>query len=130
MAYSFCQRKSAVRPLRCLQVIIDRAVGRPRFSKMPSNDLRQTAFGAKDFFFEQLGHTQMNRPASLAQQRGVGSILYQGVLESVGRMRGVAVRGRQSSLHELAKRLLQVLPRPRRYTLQQFEGKFSADDRS
>jgi len=45
-------------------------------------------------------------------------------------MRGLAVRGRQSSLHELAKRLLQVLPLPCRYALQQFEGKFPADDRS
>ena len=40
------------------------------------------------------------------------------------------MRGGQSSLHELAERLLQVLPRQLRYALQQFEGKFSPDDRS
>src|SRR5690242_8486043 len=45
-------------------------------------------------------------------------------------MRRVTVRGRQSSLHEFVKRLLQVLPRPRRYALEQFKGKFPTDDRS
>ena len=66
------------------------------------------AFGdVGELAFEGFGDAGMKRASRLAQQRAVGRVLHQGVLEQIGRMRRHALPEQQTSRNETVKRRIE-----------------------
>ena len=71
---------------------------------MTRQKLRLVLGNLRELVFKNFGDASMKRPAWLAQQRAVSSVLHQRVLEQVGRMRRHALPEQQASRNQSVKR--------------------------
>jgi len=92
-------------------------------------DLR-LAFGSLgELAFKGFGDAGVKRASRLAQQRAIGSVLHQCMLEQVARLRRHALPEQQACLNETVERRSQLRLGLPRHRCQQCVGKLAADHR-
>src|SRR5262249_60428367 len=92
--------------------ITDRLCHIVRLSVMTRNQLGLALGDLRELTFEGFGDSGMKRMSRLAQQRAVGRLPYQYMLEKVARGRGATPPEQQTSPHETVQRRLQLPPPP------------------
>ena len=96
---------------------------------MTCQQRRLTLSDFGELAFEGFHNTGMKRASALAQQRAIGRVLHQGVLEPVGRVRRRAPPEQQARLNETVERRSQLRLRLSRHRSQQGVGELPADRR-
>src|SRR5262249_26921681 len=109
--------------------IIDRLCHIVRLSVMTRNQLGLALGDLRELTFEGFGDSGMKRMSRLAQQRAVGRIPYQYMLERVARVRRATLPEQQTSANEAVKRRLQLHLRLAHDRSQQGMGELASDRR-
>src|ERR1700688_2408891 len=77
--------------------------------------------------FKGFGDTGVKRASRLAQQRAIGHVLHEGMLEQIGGKRGYALPEQQAGLYEPVERRTQVVFASVHHRSQQGMRELSAD---
>ena len=102
------------RQFRRLQPIARRRLGEPGLGVMMRDDRRRGLDLVGETLHQRPRDVGMDALAAAAQQRGIGRVLHQRMLEDVARFRRRAARVDQLGRHELAEGVLQRRPLDRR----------------
>ena len=84
----------------------------------------------RELAFEGFGDAGVKRASRLAQQRAIGRVLHQGMLEQIGRVRRHALPEQQTSRNETVERRLQLRLRLAHHRSQQSMRELSPDRRA
>src|SRR5262245_36465741 len=97
---------------------------------MMGQQLRTALGNLRKSTFESIGNTGMQRTPRRAQQRAIGCVLHQRMLEQVARMRGYALAKQQTGLNKAIKRCMEVCFRLADDRSQNSMGKLPSDCRA
>src|SRR5262249_53560882 len=92
------------RPLSCFTPQARSLLNLPSLSAVTRQQLRPTIGNICELAFERLSDAGMERASRLTEQRAIGRILHQGMLEQISRMRWHALPGEQARFDETAER--------------------------
>ena len=108
----------------------DSLLVKPRFRTVPCKYLRLRLHDFWIFFLQGLGDQGVELLPGAAQQRAIGGVLHQRVLEQIGRMGRRALAGQQPGLKEPVDRRIQVSVGLARHRGQKRMRKLSPDRRA
>ena len=94
----FDQRRALQRPLSRFAPQARGLLDQPSLGAVTRQQLRLALGNLGELAFEGFGDAGVKRASRLAQQRAIGRVLHQGVLEQIGRMRRHALPEQQTSL--------------------------------
>ena len=103
---SFDQRRALQRPLSRLAPEARRLLDQPGLGAVTRQQLGLVLGNLRELAFEGFGDAGMKRAARLAQQRAIGRVLHQRVLEQISCMRRHALPEQQTGRNETVERRL------------------------
>ena len=104
----FDQRRALQRPLSRLAPKARGFLDQPGLGAVTRQQFRLTLGDLSELAFQGFGDASVQRAPRLTQQRAVGRVLHQGVLEQVGRMWRHALPEQQTSRNETVKRRINI----------------------
>src|SRR5215467_5722018 len=125
----FNQRRAPRRPLSRFAPKPRGFLDLPRLGAVTRQQLGLVLGDLRELTFEGFGDPGMKRTSRLAQQRAVGRIPYQYMLEKVGRVRRTTLPAQQTSPNETVKRRSQLRLRLAHNRSQQRMGELASDRR-
>ena len=113
-----------------LQPLLHRAIIRPRGLQVVCEQFWLPLGKVGEVAFQHLGDARVQLLAAGAQQRAVGGVLHQRVLEQVRRLRRHAATEQQPGIGQQPEPGAQLRLRPLRHRLDQFVAEFSTEHRT
>ena len=108
LLYGFDQRRALQRPLSRFAPQARGLLDQPGLGAVTRQQLRLALGDLGELAFEGFGDASVKRASRLAQQRAIGRVLHQGMLEQIGRMRRHALPEQQTSRNETVERRSQL----------------------
>ena len=121
------QRRTGERPLSCFAPQPRGFLDQTRLGAMTRQQLRLALGNVSELAFEGLGNAGVKRTPRLAQQRAIGRVLHQRMLEQIGRVRRRALAEQQTGRNKTVERSFEFRLRLAHYRGQQGMRELPAD---